>query len=52
VKTQIMTFPIKKRILTELFIDEIEWLYIQNERRDCIKKISDLSEEGRILAGK
>jgi len=40
-------FPIKKRINTELFIDGKQGLYKQKKRRVCIKKISDLSEEGK-----
>jgi len=58
-----MTFPIKKKINTELFIDRNEWLYIQREDketdqeniliREWIKKISNLSEEGETeTAGK
>jgi len=34
-----MTFPVKKRINTELFIDREMMLYIQKIRRDRIKVI-------------
>jgi len=39
------TFPIKKRINTELFIDGKQGLYIQKAR---IKKLSDLLREGEL----
>jgi len=55
-KITVKTFPIKKRINTELFID-MKWrLYIQKKRRNRISKIdqdiSDLSEEGKDIGGK
>jgi len=50
-KISLKTFPVKKRINTELFIDGKQKLYIQKWRRDRIEKISDLSEGGRILVG-
>jgi len=50
-KKTIIAFLIKKRINTELFIERKWELYIQKKRKDRIKKISDLFEEGRILAG-
>jgi len=37
-KSQLETFPVKKRINTELFIDREMMLYIQKMRRDRIKK--------------
>jgi len=45
-KSQLKTLPIKKRINTELFIDREMMLFIQSDQ-----EISDLLEEGRILAG-
>jgi len=39
----VMTFPIKKRINAELFIDGKQGLYIQNGNEE---KDSDLIEEG------
>jgi len=53
-KIPVKTFPIKKIINTELFINGKEGLYIQKEgsdQEDRMKKKSDLLEEGRILAG-
>jgi len=53
-KIPVKTFPIKKRINTELFIDRKWALYtkgkrgIRSARSD--QEISDLSEEGKILA--
>jgi len=44
VETPIITFQIKKRIITELLISAKQGLYMQKER---IKKISDLIEEGK-----
>jgi len=50
----VKTFPIKKRINTELFI-EVGALLTKvkegSDKEDQIKKISDLSEEGKILSG-
>jgi len=54
-----MTFPIKKRINTELFIDVTKGLYIHNVDKETdqenipirinwSKKITDLLEEGKI----
>jgi len=48
VEIPVMTFPIKKRINTGLFIDGKLGLYMQKER---IKKLSDLIEKGKY-AGK
>jgi len=51
----VKTFPVKKRINTELFINGKEGLFTKVkeglDQTELIKKISDLLEEGRILAG-
>jgi len=43
-----MTFPIKKRINTELFIDRKQGLLYKREIKKWIKKLSDLTEEGKM----
>jgi len=45
------TFPIKKRINTELFINGKVMLYLHKMRERSDQEISDLLEEGRILTG-
>jgi len=42
-----MTFPTKKRINTELFIDRQQGLYKHKGDKERIKKITDLFEYGR-----
>jgi len=48
----VKTFPIKKRVNTELFINGKVMLYIHEMAERPDREISDLLEEGRILAGK
>jgi len=50
-KIPVETFPIKKRINTELFIHGKEKLYIQKSKGGIGSRNIDLLEEGRILAG-
>jgi len=42
-----MTFPIKKRINSELFIDRKQGFIYKREIKKWIMKISDLLEEGK-----
>jgi len=42
----VTTYPIKKRINTELFIDTKLRLYVQSSIKERIKKLSDLIKEG------
>jgi len=49
-KIPVKTFPIKKRINTELFIHVKGKLY-RKVKAGSDQEISDLLEEGRILAG-
>jgi len=50
-KIPVKTFPIKKRINTELFIHGEEKLYINKSEGGIGSRWSELLEEGRILAG-
>jgi len=44
-----MTFPIKKIILTELFVDRNKGLYIQKgDKENRSIKISDILEEDKL----
>jgi len=45
------TFPIKKRVNTELFINGKVMLHIHKMSERSDQEISDLLEEGRIMAG-
>jgi len=50
-KIPVKTFPIKKIINTELFIDRNVGALYTKVREGLDQEISDLLEEGRILAG-
>jgi len=50
-KIPVKTFPIKKIINTESFIDWEVKLYIQKIKEGLDQEISDLVDGGRILAG-
>jgi len=44
----VMTFPIKKRINTELFIDKKQGVYIQKGGKEMDQETSDLTGEGKL----